>query len=296
MRQIALGIIVTGLITTSAFADEPANTRLVMDSALAGVSFTTPALTQTAPAPEEPAKKVTVLAGADFPSVYFFRGIRQETDPSFTFQPFVDVGITASDMVTVNVGSWNSIHSGSTKDAFGAFYESDFYASAAFAAGMVTPKVMYTAYTSPDDAFNTVHELAFSAAFNDSESAFALSPSVLIAAELGDYGADGGANKGIYAELGVAPGIPMGDDTPFSLTVPLKIGLSLKDYYENPLTEEDDKFGYFSAGVSASVPVNDMFEVHGGVQMLLFGDNVLKLYNDDESTQFIASVGFGVKF
>ena len=31
----------------------------------------------------------------------------------------------------------------------------------------------------------------------------------------------------------------MGDDAPVTLTVPVKLGLSLKDYYENPSTGED---------------------------------------------------------
>ncbi len=36
---------------------------------------------------------ITLTAGIDFPSVYFFRGIRQEADPSMTMFAFGDVGI-----------------------------------------------------------------------------------------------------------------------------------------------------------------------------------------------------------
>ena len=44
---------------------------------------------------------------------------------------------------------------------------------------------------SPVDAFGTVHELAFTAGFNDSENGFAVSPAVTLAFELGDNTADG---------------------------------------------------------------------------------------------------------
>ena len=39
---------------------------------------------------------LTVTASFDFPSIYYFRGIRQETDPGLTFFPAVDVGIALS--------------------------------------------------------------------------------------------------------------------------------------------------------------------------------------------------------
>jgi hypothetical protein len=276
MRQIALGIIVTGLITTSAFADEPAKTRLVMDGALAGVSFTTPALTQTAPAPEPEAKKVTVLAGADFPSTYFFRGFRQESDPALTFQPYVDVAI-AGEAASFNVGIFNSLHTGSLKDSGAGWYETDFYAAATFS----RVKATYTAYTYPEFDDSTIHELMLSTSFDHM-----LAPSVAVAFE---FAKPEGFDKGIYLELGIAPAIPMADDAPVAITIPVKVGLSLKDYYG------EDTFGYFSAGVNVSKPLTDMLEVHGNVTGYAFGDT-LKFSNNDKAGQVVGSVGFSVTF
>jgi hypothetical protein len=280
MRQIALGILVTGLISTSAWAQEPAQARLVTSGALAGLTFSTPALTEQAatPAPEPPAKKVTGTVGADVPSVYFFRGYRQETDPSFTFQPFVDIGVAASDKVSLNFGLWNSFNTGSLNDAIGSsYYETDFYAAATV--GMV--KATYTAYTYPKIDDSTIHELMFSASADNK-----LAPSVALAFELKKAA---GVDKGVYLELGISPAVPMADDAPVSITIPVKVGLSLKDYYGG------DTFGYFSAGVNLGHSINDTVEVHGGITVYGFGDT-LKFVNNDKAGEAVGSVGFSVSF
>ena len=97
-----------------------------------------------------------------------------------------------------------------------------------------------------------------------------------------------GADKGIYLELGVAPGVPMGDDAPVSLTFPVKLGFSLKDYYGG------DKFGYASVGAMLGIPVNDTLEFHGGVLGYFFG-NALEAYNG-EARNAVGTAGFSVKF
>jgi hypothetical protein len=284
MRQIALGLILAGFVATPAWAEEPSGARLNLNGALRGVTFNTPAprLMQAAPAAAEPDPKVTALVGADFPSSYFFRGYRQEGDPALTFQPYVDVAI-AGEQVSFNVGVWNSLHTGSLSDADAGWYETDFYAAATM--GML--KATYTAYTYPkiDDA--TIHELMFSGTFSN-----ALAPSVALAFE---FSKASGADKGIYLELGIAPAVPMADDAPVSITIPVKVGLSLKDYYFDPSTGEDTTFGYFSAGVNIGKSINDMFEVHGGITVYGFGD-ALKDWNNDKAGQFIGSIGFSAKF
>jgi hypothetical protein len=303
MRQIALGILVTGLISTSAWAQEPAQARLVTSGALAGVRFDAPALTEQtaapapAAAPAPPAKKVIVTAGADIPSLYVFRGIRQEADPQFTIQPFIDFGVTVNDTTTVNVGSWNSFHSGSNKDigsrGVKSWYESDIYGIATFTAGKAKPGVQWTSYTSPDDDYKTVNELAFFVGFDDSKMTVPMSPKVLIGFETTDGQADAGSNKGVYLELSAKPSHKLGT-SPVTLNIPLKLGLSLKDYYENPLTGEDSKFGFFDIGANISVPVG-IGEVHGGVDFYTFGDTT-KLFNLDKKTEAVGSVGFTVTF
>jgi hypothetical protein len=240
-----------------------------------------------APTPE-PAPKVTGTVGVDFPTTYFFRGVRQDPDPEFTMQPFVNVAIAASETTTVNVGSWNSIHT--SLDTKGGFYESDFYVSAVFSAGKVTPTVLYTAYMSPADLFGPVHEIALILGFDAP-----MAPSITVAQELGYKSADGGASKGSYFEVALNPAIPMGDDSPISVTIPVKLGMSLKDYYENPFTLEDSKFGYFSVGAAIGGKVSDSVELHGGVTVYAFGDT-LKLSNNDKSAQVVGSFGLSFGF
>jgi hypothetical protein len=282
MRQIALGILVTGLLSTSAFAQEPTQTRLVTSGAFSGVRFDTLALTtQTAaaPAPAPAPKKVTGTAGADIPSSYFFRGYRQEADPNFTFQPFVDIAV-AGEQASFNVGLFNSFHTGSLKDAGLGYYETDFYAA-------VTAKKIrttYTAYTYPNLDNSTIHELMFSTTFSG-----ALAPSAAIAFE---FSKASGADKGIYLELGINPAVPMKKDAPVAVTIPVKLGLGLKDYYFD--ADGDTPFGYFSGGVSISHPLPHG-DVHGSVIVYGFGD-ALKAVNNDKAGQVVGSVGFTVAF
>ncbi len=58
-------------------------------SVAADLARTSTATAQAAPADDPPPVKVT--GGIDFPTLYLFRGIRQEGDPAFTLQPFVNL-------------------------------------------------------------------------------------------------------------------------------------------------------------------------------------------------------------
>src|SRR3954469_1351146 len=63
---------------------------------------------------------ITLTTGIDFPSVYFFRGIRQESDPKLTVFPYGDVGIALFSgdgglkSASVDFGVWNSLNTGSS--------------------------------------------------------------------------------------------------------------------------------------------------------------------------------------
>ena len=120
--------------------------------------------------PDPNAGALTLTSVVDFPSVYFFRGIRQESDPRLTTFASGDVGISlfsgdgALKSAAINVGVWNSLHtgtSGANADK-SSHYEDDFYASVAlgFARGL-TVKTTFTAYTSPNLRSGTVQELSF---------------------------------------------------------------------------------------------------------------------------------------
>jgi hypothetical protein len=250
---------------------------------------------------------LTITAGFDVPSVYFFRGIRQEADPALTMWPYADLGIAlasgdgAVKSVGVNVGLWNSLHTG-TSGSDGStgllHYEEDFYTTLALGfGGGVTLGTTYTAYTSPNGIFDTVNELSLRLS-----KTHWLSPYGLLAFELDDEGqADAGVNKGTYLELGVAPSWPIGGGA--TLAVPLKVGTSLSDYYEGPAG--DEAFGFFDIGGLVTVPLGTAgrfgsWNLHGGANVLVLGDTTeaLNVNADGEinGTQVIGLIGIGVTY
>ena len=253
---------------------------------------------------------ITLSAGIDFPSVYFFRGIRQETDPKLTTFAFGDVGLALYSgdgglkSAGINFGVWNSLHTGSSgldvKDQ-GLHYEEDFYATLALGfGGGVTFSPTYTVYTSPNGLFATVQEISVKVAH---ASKFA--PYGLVAFEVGGPGqADGGhthiGEKGVYAELGVGPSWPLGGSGA-TVGVPVKVGLSLGDYYETS-DGKDNKFGYLDIGALFTVPFTTAptkfgtWNIHGGVNVLALGDGTKQFNTDGDNKQVIASIGIGMSY
>jgi hypothetical protein len=246
---------------------------------------------------------ITFTGGLDAPTVYVFRGILQETDPKITLWPYGDLGLALASgegtvkSVGVNFGVWNSLQTGSSgSDGFSehAHYEEDFYAtlSLGFSQG-ITGGITYTAYTSPNVMFNTVKEISFKVAQSSR-----INPYGIVAFEVGEFGADAGANKGVYIELGVGPTFPVGNAT---LTIPVKLGLSGKDYYENPITGEDSKFGYFDIGGLITYPLSGIpssfgsWNIHGGVDVLTMGDTT-KLFNQGDKAKVVGLVGIGLTY
>jgi hypothetical protein len=258
-------------------------------------------------------KRATFNGAVDFPTVYFFRGIRQEADPKFTTFVAGDLGISLlSDgsgsvkTAGINFGTWNAFltgTSGSEPLTDSPFYESDLYASLTLGLGggvSLTP--MFTAYTSPNDVFKTVKEISFKVAHANKAATYAL-----VAFEMGgdDSGqADGGSELGTYLELGIGPSWPIADGKA-TIAVPVKVGLSLKDYYElrvSSSTIEDKKFGYIDGGVLVTVPMSGgKWNVHGGVDVFGLGDmtgaaNANLDTGEARKSWIIASGGIGVTF
>lgn len=303
MRGTVAGLLAAGLLVTTATtagAQELAKAAAALQATGSGTTAAPAASTQ--PAPDPPASKpVTVTAGMDFPTAYLFRGIFQE-DSGFIGQPFVDVGIAAAPNVTINAGLWNSFHSGpsgSDHEDRNAWYELDYYASATFLVGKWKPGALYTAYSSPNDAFSTTHELALVLAYDDSANTVPLNPKAVLAFEL-EGQADGGSSKGTYLELGVRPVFTVAphDRYPLTLAVPAKMGLSLNDYYEGP--NGSDGFGYFDLGGILSVPLAFMngkttWEIHGGVDIFWLGEN-LKAFNGGDGVKAVGVIGFSLVY
>lgn len=242
---------------------------------------------------------VTVTGGVDVVNRYMFRGIRQNADGAAIW-PAVDVGIGAFSgdgglkSVTVNLGTWNSLHT----DPSG-WYESDLYAAITLAGSRAAFTTTYTSYTSPDDRFAHVKELMFKLAVDDSNK-WGLKPYAAVAFELDDAGqADGGSAKGTYFELGMAPSIPLPRN--ISLNITTKFGFSLSNYYQDPLTGQDTRFGYSSSGAMLVIPLGEPdtpaghWNVRGGFEYQGLGTATTN-FNGGDKSQFIGSIGVGFSY
>ena len=252
---------------------------------------------------------LTISGGIDFLNAYHFRGIPQEEgDFGGVIWPYFDLGIALFEgdgglkTLGVNLGTWNSLHTGIT-GLDGPFrklwYESDFYATLGLGFGGGTSLgVTYTAYTSPNGMFPTVKEIAFKFAVDDSGylGGAAVKPYVLLAREFDEDGgqADFGAEPGTYLELGAAPGY---STSRVSVAVPVKVGLSLDHYYEGG-PSGDERFGFFSVAGIATVPLSSgptrfgTWNVHGGVEYLRLGESN-RLFGEN---QIIGSIGIGFSY
>lgn len=294
--------------------------RCVSVLVLALFTFTGPAAAQSAPdaatggAAQEPTDPnpgaISVSGGIDFQSTYMFRGIRQHST-GIAAWPWADLGFAAFSgdgalkSVGLNVGSWNSQHTGDT-GADGPsrklWYESDFYATLGLGlGGGVSLATTYTAYTSPNNSFTSVKEIAVKLSIDDSAplGKAAVKPYALVARELdtapGMGQADGGLEAGTYFEFGIAPGYAF---SKASLAVPVKVGLSLGNYYE--VDGVDEKFGFVSVSGIVTVPLGSTtkygsWNLHGGVEFQRLGDHTL-LLNGDERSRKIASLGIGFSY
>jgi hypothetical protein len=285
-----------------------------------GLGLAVPATAQ-APAAQPPDPNpgnITLTGAFDAVSTYMFRGIRQHST-GIALWPVADLSLAvysgdgALRSAGISLGTWNSLHSGDTGQdgpAGKLWYESDFYSKLSLGFGGGTSvAALYTAYTSPNNAFTTVKEIAFQFALDDSAylGKAALKPYALVAFEFDtDQGvgqADGGAKAGRYLELGVAPGYA---GSRASLTFPVKVGLSLADYYElNTGTAAapvfvDNTFGYFSTACLVTVPLGGTtsfgaWNLHGSVEFQALGDTT-KALNGGDGQRVIGSIGIGFSY
>jgi hypothetical protein len=253
---------------------------------------------------------ISTSGGMDVQSTYMFRGIRQNST-GVALWPWVDLGFAAYagdgavKSVGINVGSWNSQHTGDT-GADGPsqkiWYESDFYTTLGIGfGGGVSLATTYTAYTSPNNTFTTVKELMFKIALDDvahfGKAAF--KPYAIVARELGaEPGvgqADGGLKAGTYFETGIAPGIAFAKA---SVSVPVKVGLSLGNYYE--VDGVDETFGFVSVSGIVTVPLGSgsrygAWNIHGGAEYQRLGTNTAS-FNGGDRHRVVGSIGLGFAY
>lgn len=253
------------------------------------------------------AGRITATARLDFLNAYSFRGIRQDDTgvivwPQVTLGVRVYEGTGALKALSVNAGTWNSLHSGvagSDGPSGERWYQSDIHTTLNLAlAGGVAVGTTYRAYTSPNDMFTTVKEISLTLGVDDRAALgrAALRPYALVAFELdtspGLGQVDGGFEAGKYLEIGAAPGYEF---RRVGVAFPIKVGLSLGGYYE--LAGEDRRFGYVSASSIVTVPLGGRttlgaWNVHGGVEYQALGD-MTKVINGGDDSKVIGSIGVG---
>jgi hypothetical protein len=251
---------------------------------------------------------VAVAAGIDVANHYVFRGVRQNSTGMVAW-PFADftARVFSSDgplkRVTVNAGFWNSLNTGDTGTdgpMASAWYESRLWGGVDFCLGRgVSVGTSYTSYMSPNDLFTTAKEVGIRVAMDDAQSLgrAAIRPYALLATEIdtapGVGQLDGGLHAGRYLEVGATPGY---SGRRVSFTAPIKVGLSLRDYYE--LGDEDNRFGFASVGGFVSVPLGGASKIgrlhaRGGLDVLRLGETT-RLFNGGDRFQTTVSIGVAI--
>lgn len=256
------------------------------------------------------ASGVLVTAAAlDVAQQYRFRGVRQNSTglvvwPTAGATLRLVSGTGAVRRLAVNFNSWNSLNTGDTGSGGPpgrSWYESRLSGGVAvgFARG-VSIGVNYTAYVSPNDMFTGVKEVGVTLAAEQARLAGigALAPYALLAFELdtsmGRGQLDGGTTAGKYLELGAAPGYA---GRRWRLAFPVKVGLSLGDYYE--LAGKDHAFGFVSVGASGLVPIGartqlGQWDVHGGLEFQSLGETP-RAFNGGDRSAVVVSFGVGLR-
>ncbi|HWB20426.1 MAG TPA: hypothetical protein VG711_09020 [Phycisphaerales bacterium] len=247
----------------------------------------------------------------DYTTAYFYHGILQE-DSGLILQPSarLTINLYSEDDFKIDaiLGTWNSFHGEKTNahtdgDFTNYWYESDLIAGFAITKGDFSLTTTYTFLTSPSNAYQTVQELDFTLAYDDSRllGGFAMHPYTLLGIETGaDYSDGADSDKGIYLELGIAPGFSFDiGKTPIAVSFPASVGLSLHNYYQN--TEgDDDTFGFAQVGAKAAIPLpfGDRFgswTLNAGVSALFLGDHTAE-FNHNDDFEVIGVVGLQLNF
>lgn len=280
-------------------------------AAVLGVPSVT--LAQEAPAAVEAPPKpntgnLTLSAGVDFTNAYYFRGYKQEDD-GLLVQPWAQLtaNLCKTDNLAVNayVATWNSVHSEHTLAESGpaSWYESDVYGGIDLVmGGGFTLGLVYTHYTYPNGAFDSVGEIGVKLAYDDTATkpaGIALKPYIAAYFETND----GNGTEDSYLEAGIAPTVYTLNEnsgTPISFSVPVTVGMSLDDFYTDS-GGDNEFFGFGSIGLAASLPLPipasyGNWSLTGSVTYLhLFADSV-ELANEGDDYKVIGKLGVSMTY
>jgi len=120
-----------------------------------------------------------------------------------------------------------------------------------------------------------------------------LHPHVTYLHELTAPGFAGLGADGNYYEIGLAPSHAFG---PVTFTIPLTVGLGSNNFYAG------ETFGYFSAGLQASIPISFIPECYGkwtfsgGYTYYELGDNVANATATGHKSQHVLQGAIGLTF
>ncbi|MCE9618338.1 MAG: hypothetical protein K8R92_00315 [Planctomycetes bacterium] len=243
----------------------------------------------------------------DFTNAYFYHGILQQNQ-GLIVQPALKLNVTVFKQDDLQIdgilATWNSFgqNAGTQTSALQKYwYECDLIGGFVLTKGKFSFTTTYTFLTAPSNAYQTVQELDFIFAYDDSDllGKFALHPYALVGIETG-ANASNGTQPGSYLEMGIAPGFTLDlDKTPVTLSFPQTVGLSLHDYYQNA-AGSNNTFGFFQTGVKASLPLpfGDRYgkwTLNAAVSEMFLGTNTTA-FNRGHDTQFIATLGVQVNF
>jgi hypothetical protein len=243
--------------------------------------------------------------GVTMPTEYISRGLVLENQGVIA-QPYLDLyfklyeGTGFINKVQFNLGLWSSIHSHvqpqPTSSTTQAWYEFDYTPGIAITfAKNFTLTASYFEFDSPADAFNTARSINFNLAYDDTDllGAFALHPHFTYLHELSAPGFAGLGADGNYYEIGLAPSHTFG---PVTFTIPLTVGLGSNNFYAG------DTYGYFSAGLQASIPISFIPECYGkwtfsgGYTYYNLGDNVANATATGHKSQNVLQGAIGLTF
>jgi hypothetical protein len=257
-------------------------------------------------APERP---VHLTLNLDATTAFFNRGYLQE-DTGLIVQPAakldVDLARWGENQLSLEARIWNSAHSQATGadegDNFRRYwFEQDLSAGVVLTHGEWTISGSYLAQTSPADAFDTVQEFDAGVAFDDSKllGAWALNPTATLAFEFGPHAGDG-QDKGVYLELGVAPGfkVPCGGRE-VAVSFPVTAGLSLHDFYQNS-RGDDEVLGFVQAGPKVAIPLGSAgggeWTLTGAVYGVYLGSHTAEFNDHGRRGAVVATVGLRYAF
>lgn len=251
-----------------------------------------------------------ITLGVNYSSAFFPRGFRAEDD-GLIVQPYAslmyDLYNKDETMVTAMIGVWNSFHDRATgsptnESLDDKWFESDIFVGIGVESGDWAFETRYIWMTSPSDAFSTMQELYFSAAYDDESilGEFSLQPTAVLAFDTGNSQMDGREN-GTYLQLGISPGFGLDSGAIQGLEVnfPVTVGLSLSDYFQDA-GGQDDFFGFAAVGAMASLPIGPPggwgdWKLNAGVQAVFLGDTTGDANAGDDS-EIIATAGISVEF